>query len=139
MGQCSDLVLPEDNVTAIACSLCGEWMHKACILKTTDISETMKVKKARNDVFDVDHRTRDHLRIFSTSLQFDCTRIVCSRCKGNGNIRKLINKLRYVVTKTDVKLDQYKERPKEMEAKMDDDKETIVGVGDAKPNCITRG
>ena len=46
----------------------------------------MKVKKARNDVYDVDHRTRDHIMIFSTSLQSECTRIVCSCCKGNSHI-----------------------------------------------------
>ena len=47
VGKCSctkcDLVLPEDDVTAIACSLCKEWMHRTCFLKTTDISETEKV------------------------------------------------------------------------------------------------
>ena len=34
VGKCSctecDLVLPEDDVTAIACSLCEEWMHRTC-------------------------------------------------------------------------------------------------------------
>ena len=49
VGKCSctecDLVLPEDDVTAIACSLCEEWMHRTCFLKTTDISETMKTRK----------------------------------------------------------------------------------------------
>ena len=99
VGKCSctecDLVLPEDDVT--------EWMHRTCFLKTTDISETMKTRKS---MFDVNNLSRDQLRIINASLQSDCVMIVCSRCKGNSNIRKLLNKLSSVVTKTAVKLDQ---------------------------------
>ena len=49
------------------------------------------------------------------SLQSDCVMIVCSRCKGRSNIRKLLNKLSSVITKTAVKLDQYEQKLKEME------------------------
>ena len=59
--------------------------------------------------------------------------IVCSRCKGNSNIRKLLNKLSSVVTKTAVKLDQYEEKLKEMETKLDDVMERIVEVEKVKP------
>ena len=69
VGKCScakyDLVLLEDDVTAIVCSLCEEWMHSTCFLMTTDISETMKTKKG---MFDVNNLTRDHLRIINASL-----------------------------------------------------------------------
>ena len=59
--------------------------------------------------------------------------IVCSHCKGNSNIRKLLNKLSSVVTKTAVKLDQYEEKLKGMETKLDDVKERIVEVEKVKP------
>ena len=59
--------------------------------------------------------------------------IVCGRCKGNSNIRKLLNKLSSVVTKTAVKLDQYEEKLKDMETKLDDVKERIVEVEKVKP------
>ena len=36
-------------MTVIACSLCEEWMHRTCFLKTTDISETMKTRKGMFD------------------------------------------------------------------------------------------
>ena len=95
VGKCSctecDLVLPEDDVTVIACSLCEEWMHRTCFLKTTDISETMKTRKG---MFDVINLSRDQLRIINASLQSECVMIMCSRCKGNSNIRKLLNKLK---------------------------------------------
>ena len=133
VGKCSctecDQVLPEDDVTAIACSLCEEWMHRACFLKTTDISETMKTRKG---MFDVNNLSRDQLRIINASLQSDCVMIVCSNCKGNSNIRKLLNKLSSVVTKTALKLDQYEEKLKEMETKLDDVKERIVEVEKVK-------
>ena len=117
-------------MTAIACSLCEEWMHRTCFLKTTDISETMKT---RTGMFDVNNFTRDQLRIINASLQSDCVMIVCSHCKGNSNIRKLLNKLGFVVNKTAVKLDQYEEKLKEIETKLDDVKERIVEVEKAKP------
>ena len=120
-----DLVLPDDDVTAIACSLCEEWMHRTCFLKTTDISETMKTRKG---MFDVNNLSRDQLRIINASLQSDCVMIVCSRCKGNSNIRKLLSKLSSVV-----KLDQYEEKLKQMETKLDDVKERIVEVEKVKP------
>ena len=130
MGKCSctecDLVLLEDNVTAIVCSLCEEWMYTTCFLKTTDISETVKTRKG---IFDVNNLTRNQLRIINASLQSDWVMIVYSRCKRNSNIRKLLNKLGSVVTKTAVKLDQYEEKLKEMETKLDD------GVR----GCSTRG
>ena len=105
-------------------------MHRTCFLKTTDIFETMKTRK---DIFDVNNLSRDQLRIINASLQSDCVMIVCSRCKGNSNIRKLLNKLSSVVTKTAVKLDQYEEKLKEMETKLDDVKERIVEVEKVKP------
>ena len=58
--------------------------------------------------------------------------IVCSRCKGNSNTRKLLNKLSSVVTKTAVKLDQYEEKLKEMETILDDVKQRIVEVEKVK-------
>ena len=97
-------------MTTIACSLCEEWMHKTCFQKTTDISETMTTRKG---MFDVNNLSRDQLRIINASLQSDCVMIVCSHCKGNSNIRKLLNKHSSVVTNTAVKLDQY-EKLKEM-------------------------
>ena len=134
VGKCSctecDRVLPEDDVTAIACSLCEAWMHRACFLKTIDISET---RKTRYGMFDVNTLSMDQLRIINASLQSGCVMIVCSRCKRNNNIRKLLNKLSSVVTKTAVKLDQYEEKLKEMETKLDDDKERIVEVENVKP------
>ena len=77
-------------------------------------------------VFDVNNLTRDQLRIINASLQSDCVMIVCSRCKGNSNIRKLLNKLGSVVTMTVVKLDQYEEKVNEMETKLEDVKERII-------------
>ena len=100
-------------------------MHRTCFLKTTNVSETMKTRKGS---FDINNLTRDQLRIINTSLQPDCIMIVCSRCKGNINIRKLLNKLVSVVTKTTVRLDQYEEKLKEMETKLDYVKERIVEV-----------
>ena len=80
VGKCRctecDLVLPEDDVMVITCSLCEEWMHRTCFLKTTDKSETMKTRKG---MFDVNNLTRDQLRIINASLQSDCVMIVCSR------------------------------------------------------------
>ena len=125
-----DMVLPEDDVTAIACSLWEEWIHRTCFLKTTDIPETMKTRKG---MFDVNNLSMDQLRIINASLQSDCVMIVCSRCKGNSNIRKLLNNLSYVVTKTAVKLDQHKEKLKETETKLDDVKGRIVEVEKVKP------
>ena len=98
-------------------------MHKTCFLKTTDISETMKTMKG---MFDVNNLSMDQLRIINASLQSDCVMIVCIRCNGNSNTRKLLNKLSTVVTKTVVKLDQYAEKLKEMETKLDDVKKRIV-------------
>ena len=119
VGKCSctecDLVPPEEDVTVIACSLCVEWMHRSCFLKTTDISETMKTRKG---MFDVNNLCIDQLRIINASLQSDCVMIVCSRCNGNSNIRKLLNKLSSVVTETAVKLDQYEKKLQEMETKL---------------------
>ena len=97
VGKCGctecDLVLPEDDVTAIACE---GWMHTTCFLKTTDISETMRTRKC---MFDVNNLSSDPLRIINASLQSDCVMIVCSRCKGNIILRKLFNKLSSVVTR----------------------------------------
>ena len=134
VGKCSytecDLVLPEDDVTAIVCSLCGMWMHRTCFLKTTDLSKTMKTRKG---MFDVNNLSMDQLGIINASLQSDCVMIVCSRCKGNSNIRKLLNKLSSVVTKTAVKMGQYEEKLKEIETNLDDVKERIVEVATVKP------
>ena len=84
-------------------------------------------------MFDVNNLSRDRLRIINTSLQSDCVMIVCSRCKGNSNTRKLLNKLSSAVTKTAVKLDQYEEKLKQMETKLDDVKESIAEVEMVKP------
>ena len=133
VGKCNctecDLVLPEDDVTTIACSLYEKWMHRTCFLKTTNISETMKTRKS---MFYVNNLSMDQLRIINASLQSDCVMIVCSRCKGNSNIMKLLNKLSAVVTKTAIKLDQYEEKLNEMETKLDDVKERIVEMEKVK-------
>ena len=72
--------------------------------------------------------TRDQFRITNSSLQSEGVMIVCIRCKGNNNIRKLLNKLRSVVTKTAVKLDQYEQKLNKMETKLDNVKERILEV-----------
>ena len=105
-------------------------MHRTCFLKTTDISERMKTRKG---ILDVNNLTWDQLRIINASLRFDSVMIVYSHCKGNSSIRKLLNKLGSAVTKTAIKLDQYEEKLKEMETKLDDVKERIVEVEKAKP------
>ena len=84
-------------------------------------------------MFVVNNLSRDQLRIINASLQSDCVLIVCSHCKGNHNIRKLLSKLSSMVTKTAVKLDQYEEKLKEMETKLHDAKERIVEVEKVKP------